>query len=255
VTSTVDHLFTDWEHGPGGAVTVVLEGRTVHHQAYGLADVDAGVPFGTDQLFGMASVTKQFVAHLIVLLEQRGALRRDDPAHTHLPELGDLGATVTVEHLLRHRSGIRDHITLATLAGGRLLEGLTRESVRTMLLAQRSLDFPPGTAAVYSNSNYIVLSWIIERVTGRSLGEALTQYIFEPVGMTSTVVVEDPLRHPVSTPICGYEGTAPAGYRPWQLQTGYVAATAGSGARSTTWRAGSVTSTRRPATTAGRSTR
>ncbi len=226
VNAAVDRLFTDWVDGPGGAVTVVHEGTTVHHRAYGLADVDEAIPFGTDQLFPMASVTKQFVAHLVLLLEQRGALRRDDPVHAHLPELGDLGGIVTLDHLLHHRSGVRDHITLATLAGGRLLEGLSREAIRTLLLAQRSLDFPPGTAAVYSNSNYLLLSWVVERVTGQPLADALADHVFRPAGMTSTVLVENPAAGP-STPVAGYEGTATTGYRPWHLHIGHVAGDGG----------------------------
>ena len=225
VADTVDRLFTDWADGPGGAVSVLHRGTVVHHRAYGLADVANGVAFSTDQPFGIASVTKQFVAHLILLLEQDGALARGDAVQLHVPELGDLGATVTIEHLLRHRSGIRDHITLATLAGGRLLEGLTREAITRLILGQRSLDFAPDTAAVYSNSNYQLLSWVIERVTGQSLGEVLAARIFRPLGMTSTCLAEGMDRAP-STPIVGYEGTASTGYRVWR-STAYVAGDGG----------------------------
>jgi CubicO group peptidase (beta-lactamase class C family) len=215
VTAAIDRLFSDWEGRPGGAVTVLHEGTTVHHAAYGLADLQEARPFATDQLFAIASVTKQFVAFLVLLLESQGALGRNDEVHRHLPELGDLGAEVTIEHLLRHTSGIRDYITLATFAGGRLLEGLDRESIRALLLAQRSLDFPPGSAAVYSNSNYVLLSWVIERVTGRSLPDALATWVFEPLGMSSTIVLEDPTRAPPGS-VVGYAGPSPAGFRRWQ---------------------------------------
>ena len=221
----VDRLFADWDDGPGGAVSVLVDGEVVHRGLYGLADVPTRTPFPADQPFAVASVTKSFVAYTVMTLEADGLLHRSDLVRDHLPELADFGTPVTVEHLLRHRSGIRDHITLATLAGGQLLEGLTYDSVRSLVLGHRTLDFPPDSRAEYSNSNYQLLSWLIERVTGQPLGDVLAERIFRPLGMTSTVLAHTPETQPATT-ITGYEGVPQTGFKVWR-SIAYVAGDGG----------------------------
>lgn len=189
----VDALFAKWNKpGSAGAVAaVVKDGKVVLRRAYGAADIGLGVPNKTDTLFQIGSVTKQFTAAAIHLLVQQGKLAFKDNVRRVIPELHDFGTPITVMDLLRHTSGLRDIANLQVDAGFTLDDTMTQEQALKLIFAQRELNFRPGSDFNYSNSNYVLLALMIERLSGESYPDFLRRYIFAPLGMTRTSVQKD----------------------------------------------------------------
>jgi CubicO group peptidase (beta-lactamase class C family) len=184
----VDSVFAQWDRpdSPGCAVGVYRGGRIVHARGYGLADLERRVPITTRSMFDIGSTSKQFAAASIVLLAQQGKLTLDDDVRRHVPELPDYGHRITIRHLLNHTSGLRDYIGLLTL-GGASIDGVTTdEDALAAIARQRALNFEPGTAHLYSNSGYFLLSTIVERAAGKSLRDFAREQIFQPLGMERT---------------------------------------------------------------------
>jgi len=115
-----------------------------------------------------------------------GRIGLDDDIREHVPELPDFGTPVTIRQLVHHTSGVRDYLTLFSLAGARDEDFYTDDEVVAMLARQRALNFPPGSEHLYSNSGYFLLSVIVRRVTGGSLAAYAQEKIFGPLGMTET---------------------------------------------------------------------
>lgn len=190
----VDRLFDRWDEpdSPGCALGVYRDGRIVYKRAYGAADLDHDVPLSTSSVFHVASVSKQFTAASIALLALDGKLSLDDDVRKYVPELPDLGHTITIAHLVHHTSGLRDQWSLLGLAGWRYsLDLITDDDVLQMLSRQRDLNFKPGDRHVYCNSGYTLLATIVSRVSQMSFREFTNARIFEPLGMTSTHFRDD----------------------------------------------------------------
>jgi CubicO group peptidase (beta-lactamase class C family) len=184
----VDSVFAQWDRpdSPGCAVGVYRDGRIVHARGYGLADLERRVPITTRSMFDIGSTSKQFAAASVVLLAQEGRLSLDDDVRRHIPELPDYGTRITIRHLLNHTSGIRDYIGLLAL-GGASFDGVTTDQdALDAIVRQKSLNFEPGTAHLYSNSGYFLLSIIVERAAGKSLRDFAREQIFSPLGMERT---------------------------------------------------------------------
>lgn len=189
----VDALFAKWNKpgSAGAVVAVVKDGKVVLRRAYGAADIGLGVPNKTDTLFQSASVTKQFTAAAIYLLAQRGKLSLKDNVRRFIPELHDFGSPITVMDLLRHTSGLRDIANLQVDAGFTLDDAMTQKQALELIFGQRELNFRPGSDFNYSNSNYVLLALMIERLSGESYPDFLRRHIFAPLGMTRTSVQQD----------------------------------------------------------------
>jgi len=189
---------------PGGAVGVVQDGALAVHRCAGLASLELGVPIGPDTTFRVASVTKQFTCAAVLMLAEEGRLRLEDDVRDHLPEFPDMGAPVTVAHLLHNTSGIRDMLGIMRLGGVDLGQPVRADELMAGILRQRTLNFAPGSRFLYSNSNFLLLGRIAERVSGEALPAFLDRRIFAPAGMARTRLVEQ-----VAAPVPG-------------LATGYV---------------------------------
>ena len=159
-------LFSSWYDArmPGAAILVLRHGRIVYQDAIGTANLERGIALTTHTPIDLASVSKQFTAYGVALLIDRGKLRLDDDVRRYVPELPDYGATITVRHLLEHTSGLRDWDGLFALTGRHIEDGITTDEVLAMLARQSALNFPPGSRQEYSNSGYVLLSLIVERV-------------------------------------------------------------------------------------------
>lgn len=181
-------------------------------RGYGLANLEYGVPNTPATVFHMASVSKQFTAFAIALLESRGQLSLDDDVRRHLPELPDFGVPVTLRQLVHHTSGLRDQWTLWAMAGGRLDDVIRQEDLLSLVRRQRELNFPPGSEHLYSNTGYTLLSEVVERVTGQSYGEWMRAEVFAPLGMGSTQIYDDHERL-VPGRAYSYAGSPGGGYR------------------------------------------
>ncbi len=177
---------------PGCAVGVVQEGKPLESRAYGMADLSNGIAISPKSVFHVASVSKQFTAMAIVLLEASGKLSLDDDVRKYLPELPDYGHRITIRHLLNHTSGIRDYFNLLISAGWRHGDDLiTQTDVLEIVKRQRSLNFVPGTDWVYNNTGFDLAAVIVERVTGRTLRQYADRELFQPLGMSSTHFHDD----------------------------------------------------------------
>lgn len=195
VEAAVDKVFAayDGTRAPGCAVGVVRNGTLVLAKGYGMADLDHGIPIRPTTAFEIASVSKQFTAAAVVLLEQDGVLSLDDPLRRWLPELSSVPREVTLRMLLHHTSGVRDYLGLMQVAGKRPQDWYSVDDVMALLARQKGLTFAPGTAHDYSNSGYFLLSQVVQRAAGRSLAEYAQERIFRPLGMKNTHFGDDPV--------------------------------------------------------------
>lgn len=175
---------------PGCVAGAAYDDGPVHAAAVGLADLAAGKRLDRRSVFNIASVSKQFTAFAILLLEQRGLLSLDDPVARHVLELDDSAAGVTLRHLLHHSGGLRDYAALLELQGRQQTDAVTREETLAILARQRVPNTPPGASYEYSNTGYFLLSVVVERVSGRSLAQFSADNIFGPLGMSSTRIVD-----------------------------------------------------------------
>lgn len=180
---------------PGCAVGVSVGGKIVLEKAYGMTDLEHGVPNKPDTIFEIASVSKQFTAAAVLLLARDGKLSLDDPARKHLPELPDYGRPLTIRHMLTHTSGLRDWGSVVGLTGWpRGTRVHTHAHVLDIVSRQRGLNFPSGTRWSYSNTGYNLAAVLISRVSGQSFAEFTRARIFEPLGMTRTSWRDDHTR-------------------------------------------------------------
>jgi CubicO group peptidase (beta-lactamase class C family) len=185
----VDQVFAFIEaDAPGCALGVIQDGRLAYGKGYGLANLDWSVPIGTSTVFDIASVSKQFTATAVALLEMDGVLSLDDDVRRWVPELPDYGATITLRHLLNHTSGLRDYLTLLNLAGFDFANVFDEEGGVRLIVRQRAPNFEPGSEYLYSNSGYLLLANIVRRASGMSLREFLQARVFEPLDMTRTSI-------------------------------------------------------------------
>lgn len=184
----IDSIFAAYDKpdSPGCALGVYRDGQIVYARGYGMADLERNVPITPRTVFDIGSTSKQFAAATIVMLAADGKLSLDDDVRRHIPELPVYERPITIRQMLHHTSGLRDYIGLLTLAGERIDGVTTAAEALAMLVRQRELNFMPGSAHLYSNSGYFLLSIIIERVTGRSLREVAQERIFAPLGMAHT---------------------------------------------------------------------
>ena len=169
---------------PGTAVLVMVDGKPVLRKGYGMADVEKGVKVTPDMIFRIGSITKQFTSVGILQLVQQDRVSLDDSIKKHLPDVDTSGKTITVENLLSHTSGLPNYT-----AGAEYQEGMTRDlkpSEIVELVAGQPLEFEPGTRFRYSNTNYVLLGMLIEKVSGRTYAENLDSSIAKPLGLADT---------------------------------------------------------------------
>ena len=187
-TTRINAVFKQYHRkdSPGCALGVYRNGIIAYARGYGMADLERGVPITPATLFDLGSTSKQFTAASIALLVADGKLSFQDAVRKYLPEIPDYGATITLDHLVRHTSGIRDYAGLLSLAGWKLEDVTTDDDAIQIIARQRALNFPPGTKWDYSNSGFFLLSIVVQRVTGKNLAEFAKERIFTPLGMTNT---------------------------------------------------------------------
>lgn len=191
---------------PGAAVLAVRDGEIVLRRGYGLANLELGVPIAPDMVFRIGSLTKQFTAAAVLLLAAEGKLDLAAPVGAYLPDLPPPGAGVTVEQLLTHTSGIPNYVR-----NPGYWQQVRRDVTPAELIAlfkDQPLDFPPGTSWAYSNSNYVLLGAILERVAGKPYGELVAERVLVPLGMSRSRY-DDP-RAVVPGRAAGYQGASGA---------------------------------------------
>lgn len=193
LAARVDTVFAEHNRtdAPGCVCAVMQNGAIVHEKGYGMANLELDVPLTHNSVFYIASTSKQFTAASIALLSLRGELDLDADIHTYLPEMGDLGHRVTVRHLVHHTSGIRDYFGLLSLTGWTDRDYLNNDRAYELLTRQRALNFEPGSQYLYSNSNYVLMAEIVQRMSGKTLRRFAEENIFSPLGMADTHFDDD----------------------------------------------------------------
>ncbi len=170
------------QHIPGLSLAVVREGRIVKAKGYGLANVELNAPATPETVYRLASITKQLTATAILLLAQDGKLGLDDRISLHLEKTPAAWREVTVRQLLAHTSGIRDYLNEMQ---GKTCNGTSPEEI-TSHLGELPLNFAPGSRWMYSNTGYLVLQRIIEKLSGKPFDQFLAERVFTPLKMKST---------------------------------------------------------------------
>ena len=183
----IDRLFAEAypASGPGAAVLVVQDGKTLLRKGYGMAELELGVPIAPDMVFRVGSVTKEFTAACVLQLAEAGRLSLDDPVEKYLPDFPSGGRSVTIEQLLTHTSGIRSYTDMPGWFGASMREDRSPREVEALFDGE-PFDFEPGTGWHYDNSGYVLLGEILEKVTGKSYADLVTETIFRPLGMNDT---------------------------------------------------------------------
>jgi CubicO group peptidase (beta-lactamase class C family) len=184
VTDKIDAVFAKYDKpdAPGCAVAVYLHGKIFYKHGYGEANVEKKIPMTPEHVFELASMSKQFTAMSIALLEEEGKLSFDDPIRKFLPDLHECMQPVTIRHLVHHEGGIPDYMELM---GN---DDWTRENALKELSKVKKLLFKPGDKYDYSNSGYVLLAWIVRKASGQGLREFAEKHIFEPLGMKHTTI-------------------------------------------------------------------
>ena len=208
-SSRIDSLNTEMDKfidpldkadAPGFSIAIIQNGKIIFQRFVGLADVENNIPITRKTIFSLASMSKQFAAACIQLLSEQGSISLDDDIRNILPEMPDYGNVITIRHLLHHTSGIRDVLSLHSLAGvsqmnmvtGELISEskTTGEQVYRLITRQKHIEFQPGEKYEYSNSNYILLGLIVERISAMSLNDFAQKMFFKPLGMKNTYFKE-----------------------------------------------------------------
>lgn len=173
---------------PGGVFMVARNGQPVYHKAFGKANLELNVDMDTENVFQLGSITKQFTAIGILMLEEQGKLNTKDPISKYIPDYPS-GDRITIHHLLTHTSGIKDFTKMESLKDVSQKE--MRPSVMVDFFKNEAVDFDPGENFDYNNSGYVILGHIMELVSGETYGDFIQKHIFEKVGMIQSSYASD----------------------------------------------------------------
>jgi len=181
----------DEDNKPGLSVIITKKDSILYTGNFGSADLNKTSPITENTIFDIASVSKQFTGMAIALLEEKGEIDMNDKISKYLPDLPEVMKDITIYQLIHHSSGIRDWPMLFGLKGWQSEEPISLDDIFEMLKKQENLNFTPGTAFSYSNSNYNLLAKIVEAVTDTTFNSWMQESIFAPLGMNSTYLVEN----------------------------------------------------------------
>jgi len=192
-SGAVDAIFAELDRtdGPGAAVLAVRDGAVVFRKGFGMADLEQGIAIDPSTVFDIASVSKQFAGMSIAMLVEQGRVDLEADVRTYLPEMPDLGAVITVDHLVHHTSGLRDWPGTLAVAGWRMDDVISFDQILRMARTQRALNFEPGAEYSYSNTGYNLLAEIVARVSGDSFRAWTQANLFQPLGMDHTHFQDD----------------------------------------------------------------
>jgi CubicO group peptidase (beta-lactamase class C family) len=167
-----------------GTVLVARGDKVLFSKGYGFANLEWRIPNDPATKFRIGSITKQFTAAAILLLEERGKLAIDEHVKTHLPDVPAAWNRITLRHLLTHTSGIPDFINAPGFAELQPFAATPEELVAHF--RGEPLEFEPGSQYSYSNSGYILLSYLIEKISGENYERFIRENLFAPLGMNDS---------------------------------------------------------------------
>lgn len=193
VKSKADSIFSECEAQPGCAVGVMHEDKLVYQKGYGFSNMDLKTPVSPSTVYEIGTLSMHFTAAGIMLLEEAGQLSLEDEIQQYLPEIPKYKeGKITIRHLLTHSSGLRDYIVILMAAGNPLDTSFDNQKALSSLSKQKALVVPPGSTYRFSQSNYTLLAMIIERVSKRTFPDYMREQIFQPAGMSNSLIYNNP---------------------------------------------------------------
>lgn len=188
----IKELFSEFniENHPGSQMGIIYKNELIFEYAYGMADLERNAKITMDSIFDIASISKQFVAVGILLLQEDGLLNIDNEIQTYIPDFPVLSQSISLRHLLNHTSGIQDYMDLMETAKMSESNIYNKDDLFNLVSASKPVH-EPGAQFSYSNSNYFLLALIMEKVTNESFPEYMSKRIFKPLGMNNTMFCDD----------------------------------------------------------------
>lgn len=177
---------------PGGVILVMRDGAVIFQKAFGMANLQHNIAFTETTITNIGSTSKQFTAFAISMLQKQGLLDFSDDIRKYIPDLPDLGNTVTLAHLISHTSGYREFFNTLMMTGMNIADQISRSEVVPMIQRQPELQSVPGEVWNYNNTGYILLAMVVEKVTGEPFDKWMKEHVFEPLDMFNTLVRMDP---------------------------------------------------------------
>jgi CubicO group peptidase (beta-lactamase class C family) len=179
----------DRTNSPGCALGVYQDGKIFYARGYGMASLEHGIALSPQSVLDVGSISKQFTAMSILMLQKEGKLSLDDPIRKYIPEMPAYADKVTIRRALSQTSGLRD---LYTMWGqtGRTFSGDTIDALRVITRSAEP-NYEPGARYLYTNSGWILAAQIIYRLTGKTLAQFAEERIFAPLGMRDTRYLAD----------------------------------------------------------------
>jgi CubicO group peptidase (beta-lactamase class C family) len=190
IALAIDSIMSKYSIGnePGASVLVMKKNKVLFKKGYGIANINTQEAIKTNTNFRLASITKQFTAMSILLLEKRGRLSLNDSLHKYFTSFPNYGKNITIKDLLTHTSGLIDYEDL--MPANQIVQLHDTNCIQLMYMVD-SLYFPSGTKYKYSNTGYSILSLIVEQVAGIPFAQFLKENIFNKLGMKTSVAFEE----------------------------------------------------------------
>jgi CubicO group peptidase (beta-lactamase class C family) len=176
------------KNGPGAVFMVAKGGKPIYQKAYGKSNLELATDMTLENVFQLGSMTKQFTAIAILMLQERGQLDLNSSIATYIPDY-PAGEKITLHHLLTHTTGIKDFTKMKSIQTIAQKELSPKQVID--FFKNEPVDFAPGEKFEYNNSGYVILGHIIELVSGKTYEKFIQENIFEKVGMTHSRYADD----------------------------------------------------------------
>jgi len=187
IDSLIRTEFND-QNGPGGVFVVTQKGKSLYRKAFGKANLELDVNMTPENVFQIGSMTKQFTAVAILMLEEQGKLNVNDAVSKYSKDYPS-GDKITIHHLLTHTSGIKEFTKMKSLSS--IAQKEMKPEMVVDFFKNEAVDFAPGEKFEYNNSGYVLLGYIIEQASGETYENFLKKNIFDKIGMTHTYYATD----------------------------------------------------------------
>ncbi len=169
---------------PGVTFLIAKDGKPIYQKAFGMANLELNVPMTAKNVIEIGSITKQFTAVAILMLEEQGKLKVDDDITKYIPDYPTLGKKISIHQLLNHTSGIKSYTGMPNFMANARTDMTPK--VLIDVFKNEAMDFEPGEKFLYNNSGYILLGYIIEIASGQTYADFIEENIFQKLGMNSS---------------------------------------------------------------------
>ncbi|AZA77728.1 class A beta-lactamase-related serine hydrolase [Chryseobacterium sp. G0186] len=176
------------QNEPGGVFLISQKGKSIYRKAFGKANLELDVNMTPENVFQIGSMTKQFTAIAILILQQQGKLKVSDPVSKYIPDYPN-GGKISLHQLLIHTSGIKDFTKMKSLSS--IAQKDMEPKAMVDFFKNEPVDFAPGEKFNYNNSGYVVLGYIIELTSGDTYENFIKKNIFDKAGMTNSYYASD----------------------------------------------------------------